>query len=70
MWSLSEALAEWLHNPHISLTLSTSEEVEQLREEVARLRHVARVAEVRYGDEVQRCMRLQDLLKSHGIKYK
>lgn len=73
---LADKLCAWLDSPSVILTVEKSADVqqleaecEQLRAEVARLKMVARVAETRYGDEVNRCLHLQDLLRSHGINF-
>lgn len=64
------ALDDWLANPTVKVVLASPEEtailkqrIEELEREVLRLR-------VLYGQECDMTMRLSDLLKEHGIRWR
>ena len=63
-------LTEWLKNPSIEIRLTDSEEVEELRAELEEARAEMRRAQALYGQEVNRCLRYEEYLKSIGINPK
>lgn len=63
-------LTEWLKNPSIEIRLTDSEEVEELRAELEDARAEMRRAQALYGQEVNRCLRYEEYLKSIGVNPK
>lgn len=64
------SLTDWLKNPSIEIRLTDSEEVEELRAELEAARAEMRRAQALYGQEVNRCLRYEEYLKSIGINPK
>lgn len=63
-------LTDWLKNPSIEIRLTDSEEVEELRAELEDARAEMRRAQALYGQEVNRCLRYEEYLKSIGVNPK
>ncbi len=61
------SLTNWLKNPSIEIRLTDSEEVEELRAELEDARAEMRRAQALYGQEVNRCLRYEEYLKSIGV---
>lgn len=64
------SLTNWLKNPSIEIRLTDSEEVEELRAELEDARAEMRRAQALYGQEVNRCLRYEEYLKSIGVNPK
>lgn len=60
-------LTDWLKNPSIEVRLTDSEEVKQLRLELQDAQAEMRRAQALYGQEVNRCLRYEEYLKSIGV---
>lgn len=61
------SLTDWLKNPSIEIRLTDSEEVEELRAELHDALAEMRRAQALYGQEVNRCLRYEEYLKSIGV---
>lgn len=61
------SLTDWLKNPSIEIRLTDSEEVEALRAELQDALAEMRRAQALYGQEVNRCLRYEEYLKSIGV---
>lgn len=61
------SLTDWLKNPSIEIRLRDSEEVEELRVELQEALAEMRRAQALYGQEVNRCLRYEEYLKSIGV---
>lgn len=60
-------LTDWLKNSSIEVRLTDSEEVKQLRLELQDAQSEMRRAQALYGQEVNRCLRYEEYLKSIGV---
>lgn len=63
------SLTDWLKNPSIEIRLRDSEEVEELRAELQDALAEMRRAQALYGQEVNRCLRYEEYLKSIGVNF-
>lgn len=68
--SLSAELAAFLSNPVVKLQLEPSEEIQALREKCQYLETELNRALAEYGKECQLNMRLTDLLRENGIRWR
>lgn len=75
--SLLVELAGWLHNPRVEVILTSSEDVQRLEAEIetlhgqiAELEMECHRAQARYGQECVINLRLQDILRAHGISFR
>lgn len=64
------ALSDWLANPTVHLRISPSEEMEALKKRNEFLENELLRLQSLYGRECNISMRLQELLASHGIKWR
>lgn len=63
-------LCEWLDNPHVEIRVSETDREKRLLDEVEKLKAENDRVMSLYKNELYYNMRLQDLLKEHGISYR
>lgn len=68
--SLSNSLCHWLEDPCITVRMAQDEELVELRLEVERQRQELLRLRNMYAQECSINMRLQDILRQHGIKWR
>ena len=64
---ITSLLTKFLQNPTVEIRLADSKEVTQLRAELEKVQREAVQARTLYGQEVSRCLRYEDYLRSIGI---
>lgn len=64
------ALDDWLANPTVKVVLASPEEHEVLKARIAELESEVLRLRSLYGQECDINMRLADLLRSHGIRWR
>lgn len=75
--TLLRSASEFLQNPRVEVSVTPGDQVQELRAEVAALsaqiEHMeaeVRRAQFQYARECEISMRLMDVLREHGIRYK
>ena len=64
------ALTEWLAHPYIEVRITDTSKVKEMRKQIETLeREVLRLRAL-YGQECNINMRLQELLKRHGVEWR
>lgn len=64
---ITSLLTEFLKNPTVEIRLADSKEIAQLRDELEKAKREAYQARSLYGQEVTRCLRYEDYLRSIGV---
>lgn len=64
---ITSLLTEFLKNPTEEIRLADSKEIAQLRDDLEKAKREVFQARVAYGQEVTRCLRYEDYLRSIGI---
>lgn len=67
---LCNALAAWLENPHVSVSVVSGDEITVLRDENERLKHELAKLRTSYADVASLQLRYSDILREHGIPLK
>ena len=67
METISSLIEGFLKNPVIEIRLADSQEVIQLKSELESARREALSARTMYGQEVSRCLRYEDYLRSINV---
>lgn len=64
---ITSLLTEFLRNPTIEIRLADSKEIVQLRADLEKAKREVAQARSAYGQEVSRCLRYEDYLRSIGV---
>lgn len=64
---ITSLLTEFLKNPTVEIRLADSKEITQLRDDLEKAKREAYQARSLYGQEVSRCLRYEDYLRSIGV---
>ena len=64
---ITSLLTEFLKNPTVEIRLADSKEIAQLRDELEKAKREAYQARSLHGQEVTRCLRYEDYLRSIGV---
>lgn len=70
MLSLSRSLCEWLRRPRIEVLVAKTDDLTALEKDVERLRTECIRLQSLYARECEVNLRLQDVLREHGIPFR
>lgn len=70
MLSLSKSLRDWLRRPRIEVLVAKTDDLTALEKDVEQLRTECNRLQSLYARECELNLRLQDVLREHGIPFR